>query len=206
MGETKRFASGSDQGARFIVLNSNDALEEQTDWLEDQLKAPRANWRIVIFHHPLFPPNGRPHYPEELRQDWITLLKKYKVDLLLQGHDHAYLNGVLTTPQQDIEHQMLIITSVSGPKQYPINSDAIETFVQEGFSPLYSGENSQFFGHIVVTEQTLTVDTYLVDGSLYDRTTIFRDKSKAGNRIKKEQINAPIHTFSNTPEYQRDRL
>ena len=194
------------QGARFIVLNSNDALEEQTDWLEDQLKAPGAHWRIVIFHHPLFPPNGRPHYPEELRQDWIDLLKKYKVDLLLQGHDHAYLNGVLNTPQQDIEHQMLIITSVSGPKQYPMNPDAIKTFAKDGFSPLYRGENSQFFGHIAVNEQTITVDTYLVDGSLYDRTTIFKGKNRAGNRIKKEQIKAPIRTFSNTHEYSGKRL
>ena len=101
---------------------------------------------------------------------------------------------------------MLIITSVSGPKQYPINPDEIKTFAKEGFSPLHRGENSQFFGHIAVNEQTLTVDTYVVDGSLYDRTTIFKGKNRAGNRIKKEQINAPIRTFQTTPEYQRDRL
>jgi hypothetical protein len=71
---------------------------------------------------------------------------------------------------------------------------------------LFRWDNSHYFGHIAVNDQTLTSDTYLVDGNLYDRTNIFQGKNKAGSLIKKEQINAPIRTFMSTPEYQIDKL
>lgn len=45
-----------------------------------------------MYHHPLFSAsNGRDN--TKLRELWRPLFDKYKVDLTLQGHDHAYATG-----------------------------------------------------------------------------------------------------------------
>jgi predicted MPP superfamily phosphohydrolase len=42
------------QGVRFIGLNSNLMIEEQTVWLEEVLKNNPNKWTVVVYHHPLY--------------------------------------------------------------------------------------------------------------------------------------------------------
>jgi predicted phosphodiesterase len=76
----------------FIVLNSNSSLSrrsKQYKWLESDLKKNTTNFVVLIFHHPLFscgPHGGSP----QLRASLTPLFQKYKVDMVFNGHDHAY--------------------------------------------------------------------------------------------------------------------
>ena len=80
------------QDVRIIVLNSNEKLEQQTKYLEDQLKNCTAKWKIVTCHHSVFSPaRGRDF--KFARENWKPLLDKYNVDLVLNGHDHTYARG-----------------------------------------------------------------------------------------------------------------
>ena len=47
-------------------------------------------WKFVMFHHPVYPSHPSRDNPE-LRRAWVPIFDKHHVDLVLQGHDHAYL-------------------------------------------------------------------------------------------------------------------
>ena len=84
-------------GSAFIaVLDSTLAVSDlrearrQADWLDDALAHTRAPWKLVMFHHPVYPSHPWRDTPV-LRDHWVPVFDKHRVDLVLQGHDHAYL-------------------------------------------------------------------------------------------------------------------
>ena len=194
------------QGARVIVLNSNQHQEEQTEWLETQLKRPGAQWLIVAFHHPLFPPAGRVYFADELRTDWLNLIKRYNVDLLLQGHDHSYMRGQLPQLDQPEQFQTLVITSVSGPKQYPSNTDQAERYAARGFTDDRRGENGQFFQQIHIDGDTLTYRSYLANGERYDEASIHKNLETGQKSLSVGTETPATRTFKNTPDYSKANL
>ena len=80
--------------AYFIVINSLD-VSGQTQWLESELQRAENNgfaFKIVMFHIPVYNPRrGRNNV--DAQTHWVPLFDKYKVDLVLTGHDHSYLRS-----------------------------------------------------------------------------------------------------------------
>ena len=85
---------------KFIMLNTNDLIgtelkTEQYEWLENELKNNTATWTVVAMHNPMYSVGKWGANPEQnatslgLRAQLQGLFAKYKVDLVLQGHDHA---------------------------------------------------------------------------------------------------------------------
>lgn len=74
---------------RFIGLNSNEQQELQTQWLDQVLAENTAPWVVCSFHHPIYS-TGKDRDNAELRALWKPIFDKYKVDLVLTGHDHTY--------------------------------------------------------------------------------------------------------------------
>ncbi|MDC0714968.1 metallophosphoesterase [Stigmatella sp. ncwal1] len=83
----------------FVGLDSNCAiglaskdrctLAAQKAWLEQDLAASKAPWKIAFFHHP--PWSSGDHGSQLLmRREFSPLFEKYGVDLVLTGHDHHY--------------------------------------------------------------------------------------------------------------------
>ncbi len=110
-GEAGGVASGS-QGyysynygnIHFVALES-EALDNdnrklfqtpnnQVAWLEKDLAANKQMWTIVYFHHPPFTKGSHNSDTEidltAIRQNIVPIFEKYKVDLVLNGHTHAY--------------------------------------------------------------------------------------------------------------------
>lgn len=90
----------------FIVLDSNmpradgtwqhghdftlkpEEQAEQLRWFEAQLQKPRTTPFLgVLGHHPIYSNGPHGDHPVLVR-DWDPLLRKYKVDLYMAGHDH----------------------------------------------------------------------------------------------------------------------
>ncbi|TWT34857.1 Alkaline phosphatase precursor [Blastopirellula retiformator] len=82
---------------RIIALNSNEMQEEQTAWLEKVLAENTSPWVVCTFHHPIFA-TAQTRDNAELRKLWKPLFDRYKVDLVLQGHDHSYGRTGLEVP------------------------------------------------------------------------------------------------------------
>jgi hypothetical protein len=85
---------------RFIAFNSDwyqrssASRTAMRQWLQTVLSDARANpcirWVIVFQHHPLFGSEARRGYNTLLINALQPLFDQYKVDLVLQGHDHLY--------------------------------------------------------------------------------------------------------------------
>jgi len=166
------------QGIRIIVLNSNDKLEEQTQYIKKQLKSSSAKWNIIVCHHSVFSPaKGRDF--EFARKNWKPLLDKYNVDLVLNGHDHTYARGhvpVRTTEQDSSDEvRTVYVTSVSGPKQYQLDREQLKGYEADGYQSVMSGEQTQFYQVLTVEDNQLVYTAYTALGEVYDRVVVTKD-------------------------------
>lgn len=160
------------QGARIVVLNSADdsRLADQAAWLEARLKDNKNRWTIVVFHHPVFSVASERDNPA-LRAAWKPILDKYDVDLVLQGHDHAYGRGenIAEGDQRRDEAGTVYVVSVSGPKMYEVGKD--RTWATR------TGVNVQLYQIITVSPQMLHFEARTVTGQLFDAFDITKNRS-----------------------------
>lgn len=72
-----------------FLLDSNAPTWRQTRWLRAALAASTARWKIAAFHHPPYTCGA---YRADLliAQRWVPLFERYRVRLVLSGHDHNY--------------------------------------------------------------------------------------------------------------------
>ncbi len=108
------------------VLDSNLAIYDrglaraQADWLDAALARTRATWKFVAFHHPVHASHPTRDNPT-LALDWGPVFDRHGVDLVLQGHDHAYLRThplragrIMSDPAEGTTY----VVAVSGEKFY----------------------------------------------------------------------------------------
>ena len=163
------------QGVRVIVLNSGDQsrVAEQAAWLEGRLRDNKNRWTVVVFHHPVFSLVAD-RDNQALRAAWQPVLEKYDVDLVLQGHEHAYGRGehVSESPIRRDDTGTVYVVSVSGPRMNDLRKD--RTWATR------AGTNLQLYQVISVTPQALRFEARTVTGHLFDAFEIH--KSRSGRR------------------------
>jgi hypothetical protein len=76
--------------AQFFALDSNYMSPEQLAWLEKELKASNADWKICYFHHPLYSSAAFHGSAVELRLVLEPLFVRYGVQVVFAGHEHVY--------------------------------------------------------------------------------------------------------------------
>jgi 3',5'-cyclic AMP phosphodiesterase CpdA len=93
-----------EQDVRFFMLNSSYMDPEQVKWLEHELQTSTELWKIVVFHHPLYSSAATHGSSLSLRATLEPLFVKYRVSVVLNGHDHTYER---IKPQQGITYFVL---------------------------------------------------------------------------------------------------
>jgi hypothetical protein len=161
------------QNARFVILNSNQKIEEQSKWLEQVLSENTKPWVVCSFHHPIFS-TAKDRDNAALRNAWKPIFDKYRVDLVLQGHDHTYGRTSLDTPtvppptvanvpvgvsHRDDFHGTVYVVSVSGPKMYNIDPKPFMVRV---------AEDTQLYQIIHIDGMKLTYEARTAIGEVYD--------------------------------------
>jgi 3',5'-cyclic AMP phosphodiesterase CpdA len=87
--------------AQFFALDSTKMDMPQVAWVEKELSHSTARWKIAFFHHPLYS-SGKTHGPDlKLRAQLEPLFTKYRVQLVLNGHEHFYER---LKPQQGVQY------------------------------------------------------------------------------------------------------
>lgn len=180
------------QGTRIIGLNSNLKQPEQASWLEKILSDNPNTWTIITFHHPIYS-SAKDRDNPTLRATWQPIFDKYKVDLVLQGHDHTYArsgprvseNVAVGVSQFDPNIGTVYVVSVSGPKMYNLTT---QPWMKR------SAEDTQLYQVISIDGPTLRYEARTAKGSLYDAFELRKRSGMANLMIDK----APA-----TPENRR---
>ncbi len=133
--------------------------KEQVAWLEEDLRSSRAPWKIAFFHQPLHTVGGYPARPE-FRADFGRLFDKYRVPVILSGHDHSY-------------QRTWRVRNASREKA----DDGSIQIISGGASNLFTGKSAPWnvlharVNHYLRAEidgDTLRVDAVLDDGSVFE--------------------------------------
>jgi 3',5'-cyclic AMP phosphodiesterase CpdA len=78
------------KNVEFFALDSTFMDRTQQEWLDKALRGSSAAWKICFFHHPLYSSGMRHGSDLTLRTLLEPIFIKYKVSLVLSGHDHFY--------------------------------------------------------------------------------------------------------------------
>lgn len=158
----------------FVLSTQNSNIADQAAWLDQQLEASDALWKIVSMHHPIFS-SGRGRDSPDRRAVLLPVIEKHEVDLVLQGHDHTYARGAIgQTPERlgwkDRNGRVtsMFVNSVSGPKMYEFQDDDWDNYEDEGVTLARKGQNTPFYQIITVDGDTLSYEARTVLDNLYD--------------------------------------
>jgi len=77
------------QNLEIFVVYSEEFTAQQREWLQATLATSTAPWKIVAFHRAIYS-SGLHGGNRPLRAAIEPLLLKYKVPIVLTGHDHDY--------------------------------------------------------------------------------------------------------------------
>ena len=166
------------QGVRFISLNTmmmeeatSDALiTTQKRWLEETLENNPNKWTVITMHHPVFS-TKKGRYNEKVRTHFKPVFDKYRVDIVLQGHDHAYGRGM----RQVMPYGTMYVVSVSGSKMYE--------YEKMDWADVVAG-HLQMYHLITIEGDTLQFRSHLATGDLFDSFTLEKRHNKPNRCIE----------------------
>lgn len=155
-------------------------LKKQAQWLDSVLTHDPRTWTAITFHYPVF--STKPNRDNKnLRRRFKPIFDKHKVDIVLQGHDHAYGRGMVNNVPtgysvNDKTSGTMYVVSVSGPKMYDISDDPWMD---------RKARNTQLFQIITIEGNTLSFQSYTANGELYDAFDLEKQKGKPNKLVNK---------------------
>jgi len=180
---------------QFFLLDSNRELPyllTQRRWLKEQLQQCSAPWKIVVLHHPLYSIKGR----NNLIQRWVfdPLVRRYGVDLVLQGHEHAYARMTGHDDKRLIPTTPVYTVSHCSPKNYRIHFD--DRF----------GISSRYYQTVSLRADTLILSAYEVYGhTLYDSLRIVKQAGGTPTIEDYGRLIPEYIEFTPAPDSRKDR-
>ena len=163
--------------ALFMVLNSNTMDVATHDTFIGQAIAanPNAKWRIVSFHHSLY---SEASHVNDADVQWRRLtfpavFDKYKIDVVISGHDHSYtrtyqmLGGV---PQKKQTYYNGSVLHPTGTVYFTLDSGSGSKFYQftvpeQAYSAFRWQQNVPTFSYVTVNTSGLSIVTYRTDNN-----------------------------------------
>jgi acid phosphatase type 7 len=155
-------------------------LELQKQWLDSVLTRDPKKWTAITFHYPVF--STKPNRDNEnLRNHFKPLFDKHKVDIVLQGHDHAYGRGMVNNipagknSKDDVSGTVYVV-SVSGPKMYDVSNDP---WMQR------KARGTQLFQIISIEKNKLSYEAFTANGELYDAFDLVKSPKKINKLVNR---------------------
>jgi 3',5'-cyclic AMP phosphodiesterase CpdA len=144
---------------RFFVLNTNDLVNPQSpervkqlDWLDRALAASTAKWNIVYGHHNVYSA-GVYAVNKVMEKDVTPILKKHKVRLWINGHDHNYQRS------KPIDGTTYLVCGGGGAGLYPVKAQDWTAFAKSVHS----------FGIVEVYQDQILLTGIDSKGEIIDR-------------------------------------
>lgn len=160
--------------AHFAVLNTNDMLsvsDAQLEWLENDMNASSADWKIVLMHKTPYTLGKDGKWPDAmyLQQALTAVCDKCDVDLVLSGHDHQYLRtNALNDNEVVSDGTVYVLCGTAGSKRYEVRPFAVDNFTKKEFiNTMVSQKDGHYFNGTDFESQS---DDYL--GSCFNTLNI----------------------------------
>ena len=163
-GTTYSFTYGT---AFFIMLNTESNIKGQTSWLEEQLAANTKEWVIVSMHKG--PYGGKPNNKVK---EWVKIFDQYKVDLVLQGHNHEYVRSFPIRDGKIIansggaivgkEGTVYVVTNAAGAKLNKKKED-------QSYQQVHFQNGEAMFASIKINKDRLLYSAYDRHGKIQDK-------------------------------------
>lgn len=144
--------------AQFFALDTTRLTDAQLAWLDRELKASTARWKIVYGHHQIFSATRGDNdaRQEDLVGRLLPLLTANEVDLYLCGHDHNLQE------LQPVEGVHFFVMGAGGAPLY----DATNDYPRSVFRAKEHG-----FGVVEASADALVISLIALDGrTLHART------------------------------------
>ena len=120
-------------------------LSRQSAFLESALKSNRQRWTVVLQHAgPFASRSDRDN--SAVRSAFLPLYDKYKVDLVLSGHDHSYDRGY-----DGSKNSTVYASSVSGKKFYTASS---KDWTRAGATRVVGASKTATYQTVTVSQNT----------------------------------------------------
>jgi acid phosphatase type 7 len=158
--------------AHFTVLNdtppSSDPTSitsEQAPFLDSDLGATQQPWKLVTHHRPEYTSSTGHPPADDLQQAWEPILDAHHVDMVLNGHAHAYERSkplVAGQPVADGAGPVYIVEGGGGADPYDVAPLAFTAFAQKTYGYLL----------LDISTQKLTMTAKGLDGSVVDTYSI----------------------------------
>ncbi|MDF9796632.1 putative phosphodiesterase [Catalinimonas alkaloidigena] len=162
------------------IDESENFRNAQKQWLDSVLTNDPRKWTAITLHYPFY--STKPNRDnQELREHFKPIVDKHKVDIVLQGHDHAYGRGMVenvATGSQVVSESSgtMYVVSVSGPKMYEVSNDPwMER--KAGYT--------QLFQTITIEGDELLYQAFTATGELYDAFQLLKDEGKPNKLVNK---------------------
>ena len=155
-------------------------LEKQRAWLDSILTRDPKKWTAITFHYPVF--STKPNRDNEnLRNKFKPIFDKHKVDIVLQGHDHAYGRGMVSNVptgknQKDEGSGTVYVVSISGPKMYDVSNDP---WMER------KARSTQLYQIISIDKDKLSYEAFTASGELYDAFDLIKSPKKINKMVNR---------------------
>jgi hypothetical protein len=164
----ERFYSFDFGPVHFIALDTESAFltlarrQEQIAWLTADLQASQdAPWRIAFFHRPPYN-SGLEHGSDlAIRAAFGPLFEQYNVQVVLNGHEHAYERSVPWRESSNAAQQAVtyVLTGGAGAELYPTGRSVWTAFSRSVHN----------YVRAVISPTDLTLEAVDNNGAVFDR-------------------------------------
>jgi acid phosphatase type 7 len=175
------------------IDESDFFLEKQAQWLDSVLLHDPRPWTVITTHYPFYSTKPNRDNPR-LMKHFKPILDKHKVDLVLQGHDHAYgrsgapANRTSGGKEAEKFAGTVYVVSVAGPKMYDVSQDSWM---------VRRAGNTQLFQTITIQGEQLQYQAFTATGELYDAFILKKRGQKTNKLVNNipttpEKLGAPV--------------
>lgn len=149
---------------------------EQYLWLDKELAASKATWKIVFHHHPAYSSDdddfGYSWYGKSgdgeprVQRNLVELYEKHQVDMVFNGHVHVY-ERTWPVRQKKVDHEKGTIYVTSGG-----GGGKLEDFTPTPHWFKAEQRSCYHYCYITVHSGTLHFKAFDVEGRLFDAMTL----------------------------------
>ena len=185
--------------AHVVVLNSNGAMgagAAQPAFLDAEMAATTATWKIVVFHHTIYSSGINHGSNLPIRGSLTPIFDARGVDLVLMGHEHNYERTYPMVANQIVgpnQGTVYVTTGGGGRDLYPVFSS---------FFTAYS-ESVAHFVRITLDGGVMNLQMVDSDGTVHDSTSIvkgapFTTTTTSTSTSSSTSSSAPTSTSTST--------